>query len=156
MDEPKPTNAYQKEHANLLIGSYEQVTGKSFSFNDLSKQEQAKALYEAPFCVLSHGTQEDPVFTYGNKTAQRLFEMNWSKLTSLPSRLSAEPQIQSERDRLLEQVTKKGFIDDYKGIRISATGKRFRFEDAVVWNILDNKEQIVGQAAVLFEWSALD
>ena len=55
-----------------------------------------------------------------------------------PSRLTAEAPNREERARLLAAVTTRGFIDDYSGIRISNTGRRFRIAQATVWNLLMN------------------
>ena len=38
--------------------------------------EEAEALMDAPFVVLSHGTEDDPIFNYGNLAAQKLF-LEW-------------------------------------------------------------------------------
>jgi hypothetical protein len=54
----------------------------------------------------------------------------------------------------LAEVTKKGFIDHYRGIRISRTGRRFRIEGAMVWNILDEHDRYAGQAAAFERWVA--
>ena len=112
-----------------------------------------RALYEAPYGVVSHDTSENPVFNYANRTAQRVFEMDWQTFTRLPSRKSAEPVNRAERERLLARVTREGFIDNYQGVRISATGRRFRIEDATVWNLVDEKGVYRGQAAVVYRWS---
>jgi len=112
-------------------------------------------LFEAPFCVVSHNTQADPVFNYGNKTALKLFEMSWQDFTALPSRFSAEQQNREERQRLLARVTEHGFIEDYRGVRISSSGRRFLVEDSIVWNMLDENGGYRGQAAVLYKWSEL-
>lgn len=55
--------------------------------------------------------------------------------------------MREERQILLDRVSASGFIDDYAGIRISATGRRFRIERAVVWNLIDPEGRIHGQAA---------
>ena len=34
------------------------------------------------------------------------------------------------------------FIDDYTGVRISASGRRFRIDKAVVWNLVDQEGSI--------------
>ena len=36
---------------------------------------------------------------------------------------------------MLEQAKTHGYISDYRGIRISRSGKRFLVEQATVWNI---------------------
>ncbi len=81
------------------------------------------ALFEAPFALVAHDTQPDPVFRYGNRQALALFESTFEAFTALPSRLSAEPANQEERAALLERVTRQGFVDDYRGIRITRKGR---------------------------------
>jgi hypothetical protein len=97
----------------------------------------------------------DPVFNYANLKALELFELSWEDFTCLPSRLSAELVNQAERDRLLAKVMKKGYIDDYEGVRISSGGKRFLIKNAVVWNLMDNKQRYKVQAACFDQWTFL-
>ncbi len=155
MNEPGPDNAYLAEHAELLISNYRRLTGKDLVEKGLAGVEKYRALYDAPYGVVSHNTQDDPVFNYGNRTALELFQMDWSTFTTLPSRRSAEPVNRAERARLLARVSKFGFIDDYRGIRISSTGMRFRIEDATVWNLVNEKDLYCGQAAVFYKWTEL-
>ena len=110
------------------------------------------ALWEANTVIVAHGTETDPVFFYGNKRALALFEMDWASFVQLPSRLSAEPLLRDERDQLLARVARDGCITDYAGIRISSTGKRFRIEQAVVWNLIDEDGTSHGQAAAFERW----
>ena len=58
----------------------------------------------------------------------------------------------TERARLLQQVTEHGFINDYSGVRISKTGKRFVIEQATVWNLIGTAGTICGQAATFSRW----
>jgi len=109
----------------------------------------------APFVVLSHGVQEDPIFSYGNCCAQDLFEMDWATLTKLPSRYSAEPLHRNERAALLEDVRRHGFSEKYHGIRVSASGKRFYIDSAKIWMLLDAEGEIIGQAATFSQWYML-
>ncbi|MFT7386833.1 MAG: hypothetical protein ACI8VC_000068 [Candidatus Endobugula sp.] len=136
----------------LLLSSFFTATGK-YLLASASTEALSQALYHAPFCVLSHNTEVDPIFNYANKTAQALFEMSWDELTSLPSRLSAEPIEQQERNTLLSRVREHGFIDDFTGIRVSATGKKFLITDAIVWDIRDEHDIYHGQAVVLYSWT---
>ena len=150
-----PESPYCNEHAALLISSYRHWTGTELIQPNNSDQETFQALYEASFALVSHDTAPDSIFNYGNLCAQKLFEMDWDTLVSLPSKHSAEPVNREERSRLLARVTKHGYIDDYQGIRISSTGRRFRIEEAFIWNILDAKGIYRGQAAALYKWSEL-
>jgi hypothetical protein len=61
-----------------------------------------------------------------------------------------------ERARLLDRVSQQGYIDDYRGVRISKTGRRFMIEQATVWNLLDENGAPYGQAATFSQWRYLD
>jgi hypothetical protein len=116
----------------------------------------AAALWSTPIAIVAHGTEPDPIFFFGNATALRLFECDFAAFTRLPSRFSAEPLLRDERARLLERVTRAGFIDDYAGIRISATGRRFSIRSASVWNLTNSEGHPAGQAAAFAKWRAID
>jgi hypothetical protein len=105
------------------------------------------ALWHAPVAVVAHGTEPDPVFFFGNRAALLAFDSDLAAFTAMPSRLSAEAPLREERQHLLDRVTRDGFIDDYAGVRISASGRRFRIKDAVVWNLVDSQGLRQGQAA---------
>lgn len=139
----------------LLCASYRHWIGHDLLDPAADGKPLADLLDAVPFAVVSHGTEDDPIFNYGNRTALALFEMSWEAFTVLPSRLSAEPLAQAERERLLKQVAENGYIDDYTGIRISASGKRFLIRNATVWNLLDEAGQHYGQAALLRDWQPL-
>ena len=117
--------------------------------------ELMEKIYDAPFVLVSHGTEADPILNYGNRVAQSLWEMSWEELTRTPSRLTAEETNREERARLLAAVTHCGFIDDYSGVRISKTGRRFRIARATVWNLITEDQQPCGQAAMFDRWDFL-
>ena len=114
--------------------------------------ELAQRVFEAPFVLVSHGTEADPILNYVNAAALALWEMTWEELTRTPSRLTAEAPNREERARLLDAVTRRGFIDDYSGVRISKSGRRFRISRATVWNLLTETNQACGQAAMFDKW----
>lgn len=140
-------------HARLLIESFATVVGRPLVDHEGSDVARAERLYRAPFVVVSHGTEDDPILTYGNAAALRLWEMDADALVRTPSRLTAEPIHREERSRLLERTTRDGYVDDYSGIRISRTGRRFRIERAIVWNLVDASGTRRGQAATFHEWT---
>jgi hypothetical protein len=121
----------------------------------LTPAQLAEQIFYAPFVLVSHGLEADPVLNYGNQAALALWEMTWAELTHTPSRLTAEAPNREERARLLAAVTANGFIDDYSGIRISKTSRRFRIAQATVWNLLDERQQYCGQAARFSHWEFL-
>ena len=60
---------------DLLAGSHARLIGMPLVPHEQDDQQAARWLYEkAPYCVLAHNTDSDPIFIYGNKTAQRCFE----------------------------------------------------------------------------------
>lgn len=138
---------------SLIPESFERLTGRPLLA--ASGMELAEALWRAHRVIVAHGTEADPVFFYGNEQALACFEMSFGDFTRLPSRYSAEPLAREERARLLARVSRDGFIDDYAGVRISATGKRFRIEQAVVWNLVDLEGRCHGQAASFDRWVLL-
>lgn len=150
--DPGPENGFYSDHVRLLRDSLRRWTGSTLIDPTVADADCGHWLFEAPFAVLSQGTGADPTFTYGNRAALRIFEISWRDLLSLPSRLSAEPADQSERVRLLERVSKQGCIEDYSGLRISRTGRRFLIERATVWNLLDSGGDYAGQAAMFRDW----
>jgi len=113
------------------------------------------AVWDAPQVVVAHGTQADPVFCYGNRLALELFELDFAAFTALPSRLSAEPLVREDRAALLDRVSRFGFIDDYAGVRVSSSGRRFQIRQARVWNLIDIKGVYRGQAATFSDWLPL-
>ncbi|AOY78669.1 MEKHLA domain-containing protein [Moorena producens JHB] len=135
-----------------LINSFHHWTGRSLIDISGSPMEIAQALFEAPFAVLSHNTESDPILNYGNRKALELWEMDWNQFTRLPSRYSAEPMEREERLRLLNQVTTQGYINNYQGVRISSTGKRFQISDVIVWNLIDEENNYCGQGATFSQW----
>ena len=153
--EPDEQNLYLAEHVNVLRESFRYYLGRDLIDPTLSEVAAAREAFFAPFVLLSHGTAADPIFNYGNKTALALFEMSWQELTVLPSRKSAELPNRIERARLLNEVSSKGCIEDYSGVRISKSGKRFAIAQATVWNLIDKNGGYYGQAAVFCDWKYL-
>jgi len=151
---PGPDNLFFAEHARLLLDSYRRLTGKELVPAG-DPEQRAKALYEADFVVVSHDTKLEPVCDYANLAAQRLFETDWDTFVTLPSRLSAGPVHRDERRRLLDTVTRDGYIDNYAGIRVTQSGRQFRIEAATVWNLADEGGNYAGQAAMFSEWRFL-
>lgn len=141
-----------EEHSKLLIESYKRATGRNLLEYDPQAVTANEALNSAPFVLLSHGTQPDPVLNYGNHAALRLWEMSWEEFTSTPSRLTAEATLQSQRERLLEDTKRQGYSDGYYGIRISKSGIRFEIQNVLLWNIVDDAYEYRGQAAVFAKW----
>ncbi len=154
MDSPWQTD-FVIAQTQTLARSLKQWTGRDLLPGDFSPAELAEKIFHAPFVLVSHGTEADPVLNYGNAAALALWEMSWAELTRTPSRLTAEAPNREERARLLAAVTARGFIDDYSGVRISKSGRRFRIARATVWNLISETGRSCGQAAMFTHWEFL-
>jgi MEKHLA domain-containing protein len=139
-------------HTTCLADNLKRWTGRELLTGVASPAELARKVFEAPFVLVSHGTEADPILNYGNHAALALWEMSWAELTRTPSRLTAEAPNREERARLLAAVAQRGFIDDYSGVRISKTGRRFRIARATVWNLVAGDGRPCGQAAMFDGW----
>ena len=138
-----------------IARSLRHFAGRALLPGNFPAAELAEKVFHAPFVLVSHGTEADPVLNYGNAAALALWEMPWVELTRTPSRLTAETPDRAERARLLAAVTQRGFIDDYSGIRISKAGRRFRIAQATVWNLISPDGKPCGQAAMFAHWEFL-
>jgi hypothetical protein len=144
-----------REQTQRMAVSLKHWTGRELVAGSESPAELAALVFNAPFVLVSHGTEADPVLNYGNAVALKLWEMSWEELTRTPSRLTAEAPNREERARLLAAVTANGYIDNYSGVRISKTGRRFQIAQATVWNLIDERGIYCGQAARFEHWEFL-
>jgi PAS domain-containing protein len=143
------------QRTQRLLDSYRRWLGHELIDRAGDAAAQSERLFHAPFVVVAHGVEDDPVINYANRAALALWEIDLERLLAMPSRLTAEPVHRDERARLLERTARRGFVDDYQGIRISASGRRFRIERAIVWNVLDERGEPAGQAATFSRWKDL-
>lgn len=141
-----------EKHIKNLIESYNNLTGLTLIPKNLNIVSLKAYFDQVDFVLLSHGTEDDPILNYGNQKALNLWEMTITEFTQTPSRKTAEAPLQEERASLLQLVTSQGFIDNYSGIRISKSGKRFKINQATVWNVTDENGQKIGQAATFRNW----
>jgi PAS domain-containing protein len=145
-----------EQPTRLILSNYRLLFGRNLIEVQAGEDETQK-LFDAPFAVLSalgpFGT--DNVFNYANRQALGLFDYAWDELMGKPSSASAEPVHRDERRRLLDEVGKHGFIENYSGIRISKNGRRFRIKNATVFNLLDDGGGYVGQAATFADYEHL-
>ncbi len=143
----------QSQH---ILDSYERLVGHQLIERLGSEADQAESLFTAPFVVVSHGTEVDPLLNYANAAALQLWKISISTLLETPSRMTAEAMHRDERAELLERTTRDGYVDDYRGIRIATDGQRFLIDRATVWNLTDKSGHYAGQAATFDQWTTLD
>jgi MEKHLA domain len=142
--------------SQILANSFQRLLNDRLIANSATPEQLAEALFHAPFVVVSHGTQPEPILNYGNQAALRLWDTSWDKFTQTPSRLTAETVNQATRAKMLEQAAKQGYIANYCGVRISSTGQRFLIKAGIIWNLTDESGKSCGQAATFSEWNFLE
>jgi hypothetical protein len=142
-------------HVQLLLDSFQHWSGQDLLMGRQDPLADAQQLFVAPYVVLSHGVESDPVINYGNQTALQLWEMDWADFTQMPSRLTAEPDLRTQRSQLLAQAAQQGYLTDYEGVRVSQTGQRFLIQQATIWQLRTPDGQVRGQAATFDHWQRL-
>ncbi len=138
-----------------ILNSFSRWLGRELIPRSGDAAEESRRLFAAPFVLVSHGTEPDPILNYGNATALTLWEMDLAQFIRTPSRLTAEPVHRDERARMLAQTAERGYFDNYQGIRIAASGRRFRIEKAIVWNVVTAGGEPAGQAATFASWEMI-
>jgi len=150
------TNPSVIEWCQYLLDSYAYWIKLELIDRSGTPLTQAKRLFNSTFVVASHGTEDDPTLNYGNQAALNLWVMDWQQFTRTPSRLTAESPSREERTRMLKQAKIQGYISNYRGIRISSTGKRFLVDQATIWNIHKPDGTTIGQGATFSNWKYLN
>lgn len=96
-----PTLTDEQCRRIVCIGeSYQRLTGRPLV---TAEGDPVQTLWSAPYAIVAHSTEAEPIFYFGNRKALELFEMDFDAFTHLPSRLSAEPLLREERAHLLER-----------------------------------------------------
>ncbi len=109
------------------------------------------AFSHCPYAIASHDTNS--VFNYANEASLQLFKTNWDEMIGVHSSVSASNSLQSERNRMLREVEKVGFVDGYKATRIAFDGSLFEINDAIIWDVIDNNNNSHGQAVLIMDHS---
>ena len=142
-------------HTRMVLDSFRHFVGRELIERSGNDETDARTAFNAPFALLSGGSESDQILNYGNATALNLWERTWAEHTHTPSRLTAEPMERAAREEFLRKVRTQGFVDDYTGVRISSTGRRFLIESAIVWNLIDREGNYAGQAATFPSWTPI-
>ena len=75
---------------HILLASYRHWMGTDLIEPSDNPASQSHALFHAPFVLVSHGIEDDPLLNYGNHMALSLWEFSWDELIRTPSRVTAD------------------------------------------------------------------
>ncbi len=154
---PGTENGFYANHVQLLLDSYQQLLGRPLIAltGDADAEAFGGQVYRASFALVSHNNEGSPLFNYANRTALQLFERSWEDFIGLPSCYSVESSNAEAREQLLAEVSANGYIKNYAGVRIAKSGRHFRINNAIVWNVHDREGVCIGQAASFSDWEML-
>lgn len=139
------------EHVKRLLDSYKRFVKKELIIRSGNMKTDFELIEKASFIVVSHNGANDPILNYGNQVALKLWELNWDDFIKMPSRKTAELDLREKREEMLAIAVQNGFFDNYEGVRVSSTGKRFMIKNAVIWNVVNQDGDKTGQAATFNE-----
>jgi hypothetical protein len=105
---------------------------------------------QAPYSLLAHDNSDDPKFIYANQQALHCFQYTEKEIIGLPSRFSAAETDRSARQELLLTVREKGIAANYTGPQVNKLSQTFTIHDGMVWQIFNEKEELIGQAALFW------
>lgn len=152
---PSSKNGFLKDYIFSITSSLRELANINIVDPSLNLEEQAEQVFNAGYVLLAHNGTSDPIFNYANQTAMDLFEMPWEEFTQMPSKYSAESDERGKRDAFLAEVAAKGYSNNYSGIRISKSGRRFEIKNVTLWNVNDSEGNRIGQAAMFKEYTYL-
>ena len=135
--------SYQRAFAHPLL-----VCEQGIHFHRSAAQE----VFASSIAVLAHDHSADPLLTYANCTALRLWGRSWQTMVGMPSRLTAEESARRERASALQLAHQRAGCRGYCGIRVNQEGRRFMIHNARIWPLLDQNNDLCGQAAAFSSW----
>ena len=137
------------DHVKMIDASLRKLTGKGVTERmDVESSETISSIppnvlvdtVKKSICLnkrwvlISHGTEEDPIYNFTNVAGLIAFNRSWDEVRKLPSRESVVFQSKDAKLRieLMEKVTKNGYVEGASGIRTRGGGSYIRLVDAVV------------------------
>jgi len=133
---------------NDILLEEQSSSSSSTGNNNIKNITTAQELDVNPrFGILSHGTQPDPIYNYGNQASLILFEQTIERLCTTPSRYSTVPELMDDRTSLIRQIEEVDYGYLWNAVRNSIQGKLFVIEKILIWNVYNDKGERIGLAA---------
>lgn len=133
-----------------LLASYERLFNKVLIQRNSEEQDYFN-LFHSDFYLVSHRFMDVPRFVFGTEKAIQLWETSWKDFYMMPSKYSAEEDQREKREQMLKSANEKGYFDGYEGVRISAKGNRFKINNVLIFNVFEEGDKVIGQAALFYD-----
>jgi hypothetical protein len=145
---PGPDNDWQGDHVARLLAAFTRATGRDLAAEmGLDAARLGQSAWGGDFALLSHRGDASATLNYGNRFALGLWELDWAAFTATPSAATAPEGDVAERSAVMDAVAARGYVGQYAGKRISATGRLFIIENAAIWRLVDDSGEPFGVAA---------
>jgi len=142
-------------HIILLDKSLKDKTGRGVFDRMAIKREAelddiAAVNKNERFVLISHNTEDNPIYNYGNIACLSTFSRSWEELCQIPSSESVvfKSVDHALREKLMKKVTDEGFVEGASGIRTRGDGRFIQLRGAVVWNCYNEEGVYYGQACL--------
>eukprot|EP00891_Asterochloris_glomerata_P005660 jgi/Astpho2/5660/Aster-x1308 len=134
----------------LMLESFHRKVGRNMMEDkDIEIKDAPKALWDAPFALLSHEFGDSEAkYDYANKAALDLFETQWDQLVGKPSTITSpeDQQVRGDREQLLQQAREKGTVEIKDAIRRTLKGAKIQLTSGVLWTIeAPTGKQVLGR-----------
>lgn len=151
---PGEDNGYHAAYLARVVASFARVTGGSLGLDPHDK-DLGRKIYSADFALLTHRGDAEATLNYGNALALKLWDCDWERFTTTPSRATAPTDASLARDDLMARVAQNNFVTGTSGKRISATGRIFLIRNVTVWRLLDESGDAFGVGATFRDYEYL-
>lgn len=138
----------------LSSESLKQFTGESLlkrmGLPDSDSAELLDVHNNTRYAVLSHGTEDDPIFCYFNRAAKESFRYyDDNEIYRIPSRLSAPAgEARNVRQSQVAASLHQDIREIRNAVRVSKMGELFVVQYIILWNVYDHSRKRVGQTAL--------
>jgi hypothetical protein len=145
---PSPGKEFDKDRwVHCISKSLQTLYGTSL-FDELGLADFEQVHCNQRHVVISHGTQDDPIFNYANEAGLKFFDYSEEEFVQLQSKYSTpDGFLRADRTVIVERVRDQGWVIIDKAVRQNKSGDCFLVHRILFFNVFDDDGKRIGQAA---------
>ena len=132
---------------SVIARSFARWTGRALFPSAATELDFEREASAASFCLLAADARAEPLLTYANSAALRLFGYTPAELGKLPASCTAPPDQRAARAEALGAAKQAGYTAGYSGLRVTQAGRLFQIRGAEIWSLCGPAGEYLGQAA---------